>query len=54
MKRIVIIENGSREDACIIFDNAKNAIKDFHNESVSIFGDIKNPNEGWTVIKTNI
>ena len=54
MKRIVMLENGSRNEACSIFDAAKRGIKDFSKESVSIFGDIKNSKDGWTVIKTNI
>ena len=51
MKRIILLEDGSREDACIIFDNAKGAVKDFTKESVSIFGDVRNPKEGWSVVK---
>ena len=50
--RIVLLEDGSREDACIIFDNAKGAITDFTKESVCIIGDVRNTKEGWTVIKT--
>ena len=52
--RIVLLEDGSREDACIIFDNAKGAIKDFTKESVCIMGNVRNTKEGWSVVKTYI
>ena len=50
--KIVLLSDGSREDACIIFDNAKSAITDFKHESVSMIGNIRNPREGWSVVKT--
>ena len=49
---IVLLEDGSREDACIIFDNAKASIKDFSKESVSIMGNVRNTKEGWSVVKS--
>ena len=50
--KIMLLEDGTREDACIIFDNAKAAITDFSKESVSIMGNIRIPKEGWSVIKS--
>lgn len=50
--RIVLLEDGSREDACVIFDNTKAAITDFSKETVSIHGNIRNDKEGWSVVKT--
>ena len=50
--KVIILENGTRDEACSIFDATKRTISDFKIESVSIFGDIRNPKEGWTVIKT--
>ena len=47
-----MLENGNRAEACMIYDTAKKRISDFSVETVSIFGDIKNPKEGWTVIKS--
>lgn len=49
--KIILLENGSREDACIIFDAAKGSITDFTKESVSIVGNVRNFKEGWSVIK---
>lgn len=49
--KITILENGTREEACKKFDEVKNTISDFKKETVSIRGDIHNPNEGWKVIK---
>jgi hypothetical protein len=51
-KRIIILKNGTRAEACNIFDACKNEISDFTKERVSVFGNIRNPNEGWSVIKT--
>lgn len=50
--RIILLENGTRENACIIFDRAKGSITDFTKESVSIRGNIRNDKEGWSVVKT--
>jgi hypothetical protein len=50
--KIVILENGSREEACKRFDEVKSTITDFAKESVSIRGNIRNSNEGWNVIKS--
>lgn len=50
--KIVLLSDGSREDACIIFDNAKAAITDFSKESVSIRGNVRNTKEGWSVVKS--
>ena len=50
--RIVLLENGTRGEACELFDICKSNIKDFTKESVSIFGNIRNPKEGWSVVKT--
>ena len=52
MKNVIMLENGNRSEACMIYDAAKIGISDFSVETVSIFGDIKNPKEGWTVIKS--
>lgn len=51
-QRIIILKNGTRNEACMIFDACKKAIPDFTKERVSVFGNIRNPNEGWSVIKT--
>ena len=50
--RIVLLEDGTREAACIIFDKAKSTITDFSKESVSICGNIRNIKEGWSVVKS--
>lgn len=50
--RVIVLKNGSREEACRKFDEVRRSISDFKHESVSITGDIKNHNEGWSVIKT--
>ncbi len=50
--RIVILTNGTRDEACSIFDATKRSITDFTKESVSISGNIRNHKEGWSVIKT--
>lgn len=50
--KIVLLSDGSRDDACIIFDNAKAAITDFKKESVSIRGNVRNTKEGWSVVKS--
>ena len=52
MKNVIMLENGNRAEACMIYDATKRGISDFSVETVSIFGDIKNPKEGWTVIKS--
>ena len=52
MRRIVLLEDGSREDACIAFDKAKSEINDFTKETVALVGDVRKPKEGWRVIKT--
>jgi hypothetical protein len=53
MKKTIILENGSREEACRRFDSIKQSITDFTKESVSIKGNIRNHKEGWKVIKIN-
>ena len=50
--RLVMLENGTRDEACCIFDAARRGIKDFKHESVSMIGNIRNPREGWSVVKT--
>lgn len=52
INKITLLNSGSREDACIIFDNAKSTITDFSKESVSISGNIRNLKEGWSVVKS--
>ena len=52
MKNVIMLENGNRTEACMIYDAAKGEISDFTVETVIIFGDIKNPKDGWTVIKS--
>lgn len=51
MSKIVILENGTREEACKKFEEVKKTIKDFERETISIEGNIRNLNEGWTVTK---
>lgn len=51
MSKILILENGTREEACLKFDEAKASISDFKTESVSLFGNIRSNQEGWSVIK---
>ncbi len=51
MSNILILENGTREEACLKFDEAKASISDFKTESVSLFGNVRSNNEGWSVIK---
>ena len=53
MSKILLLENGSREEACIAFNKAKEGISDFSKESVSIRGSMRNQKEGWMVIKYN-
>lgn len=50
--RIVLLSNGTRDEACSIFDATKRGITDFTKESVSISGNIRNHKEGWTVVKS--
>ena len=50
--KIKLLENGTREEACIAFDKCKSGISDFSKESVLIKGDVKNNKEGWSVFKT--
>lgn len=50
-KTIIMLENGSREEASIKFDEVKNSITDFSKESVSMGGNIFNNEEGWSVVK---
>ena len=52
MKNVIMLENGNRAEACMMYDAAKRGISDFSVETGSIFGDMKNPKEGWTVIKS--
>ena len=52
MSKVVILENGSREEACKLFDEVKKNITDFNKESVGIRGNIKNSKEGWCVVRT--
>lgn len=49
--KIIILENGTREEACLKFDEAKDSISDFKTESVSLFGNIRSSHEGWSVVK---
>lgn len=50
-KEIIFLENGSREEACMKFDEIKSNIIDFDKESVSMGGNIHNNKEGWFVVK---
>lgn len=50
-KEIIILENGTREEACRKFEETKKSITDFNKESVSMGGNIRNHKEGWSVIK---
>jgi hypothetical protein len=52
MKKIILLEDGSREEACQKFDEARKDITDFKKESVSIRGNVRNSKEGWTVVKS--
>ena len=47
----LLLENGTREEACLKFDEAKASISDFKIESVSLFGNVYSNQEGWSVIK---
>ncbi len=47
----LILENGTREEACLKFDEAKSTIENFKIESVSLFGNVRSNQEGWSVIK---
>lgn len=51
MKREVILRNGSKEEAYKKFDEVKGNIVDFKKESVGISGNLRNNNEGWSVVK---
>lgn len=51
MSKVLLLENGTREEACIAFDKAKSGISDFSVESVSLYGNIRSNKEGWKVIK---
>jgi hypothetical protein len=53
MRNIIILQNGSRNEAHQKFDEVRKSITDFKQESVSIHGDIRNEKEGWSVIKTH-
>lgn len=53
MRKVILLESGSREEACCIFDAAKRDISDFKKESVSMHGNIRNDKEGWSVVKTH-
>lgn len=49
--QVIILDNGSREDACKKFDEVKKGITDFRHESVYISGNLRNKESGWRVIK---
>lgn len=50
-EKIMFLKNGSRAEACLMFDEIKASISDFTKESVMLKGDIKNLNENWSVYK---
>lgn len=52
MRKVIMLENGSRDEACRRFEIVKHSIKDFSKMSVSIHGNIRNDKEGWSVVKT--
>lgn len=51
MRKIIMLENGSRDDAYRVFDTVRNSIKDFKKESVGISGNLRNHKDGWNVVK---
>ena len=52
MKKIVMLQNGSREEAYKKFEEVKNGIIDFTKESVNIKArNLRNIKEGWSVTK---
>lgn len=51
MRNKILLENGTREEACVKFEEAKASISDFKTESVSLFGNIRSNQEGWSVVK---
>jgi hypothetical protein len=51
MKKTIILENGSRDEACRKFDEVKKSIVDYSIETVSIQGNIRQSDEGWKVIR---
>lgn len=51
MRKTVILENGSRDDAYRVFDEVKSSIKDFKKESVGVGGNLRNSKNGWNVVK---
>jgi len=51
MRKIMILENGSRDEAYRRFDEVKNSISDFKKESVGISGNLRNHKDGWNVVK---
>jgi hypothetical protein len=53
MRKTMMLENGSRDEAYRMFDEVKNSIKDFKKESVGISGDLKNHKTGWNVVKVH-
>lgn len=50
-EKIMYLKNGSREEACVIFDEVKASIADFSKESVMLKGDMKNLKDNWSVYK---
>lgn len=51
MRRYIMLQNGSKDEAYRIFDEIKSSISDFKKESVGISGNLRNHNEGWSVVK---
>lgn len=51
MRRQVILQNGTKNEAYKIFDEVKGNITDFKKESVGISGTLRNDENGWNVVK---
>lgn len=53
MRKTIVLENGSKDEAYRIFDEVKGSIKDFKKESVGIHGNLRNQKDGWNVVKVH-
>jgi hypothetical protein len=52
MRKQILVENGSKNEAYRVFDEVRSSIKDFKKESVGITGCLRNTENGWYVVKT--
>jgi hypothetical protein len=51
MRKQIILQNGSKEEADRMFDEIKSSISDFSKESVTIGGNLRFRDRGWRVTK---